>query len=128
MEGLIMNIQKSFGSAFAKGALGLAATCLFAGAALAETTTIVQPQAQSRITMQQQVRYNDLDLSSVEGRAALNRRVRFAASDVCDGKNVSNTRSPVAYLDCYADAVRGANEQLGQRLAAKQGSTVAAVR
>jgi UrcA family protein len=123
-----MNNKKSIGSAFAKGALGLAATCLFAGAALAETTTIVQPQAQGHITLQQQVRYNDLDLSSADGRATLNRRVRFAASDVCDGKNVSNTRSPIAYLDCYTDAVRGAKEQLNQRLAAKQGSTVAAVR
>jgi UrcA family protein len=123
-----MNNKKSISSAIAKGALGLAATCLFAGAALAETTTIVQSQAQGHITLQQQVRYNDLDLSSADGRATLNRRVRFAASDVCDGKNVSNTRSPVAYLDCYTDAVRGAKEQLSQRLAAKQGSTVAAVR
>lgn len=123
--------QKSFGSAVAKGALGLMATCLIAGSALAQSTVIAQPQNSGlvrTITMQQQVRYNDLDLSTTEGRATLNRRVRFAASDVCDGKNVSNTRSPVAYLDCYTDAVRGANEQLSQRLAAKQGSTVAAVR
>ncbi|QJU56886.1 UrcA family protein [Sphingomonas sp. AP4-R1] len=125
-----MNNRKSFGSAFAKGALGLAATCLFTGAALAETTVIVQPEAaaQTRITMQQQVRYGDLDLSTAEGRATLNQRVRFAASDVCDGKNVDNTRSPIAYLDCYTDAVRGAKQQLNQRLASAQGSTVTAVR
>lgn len=125
-----MNNRKSFGSAFAKGALGLAATCLFTGAALAETTVIGQYQAgaQTRITKQQQVRYNDLDLSTTEGRAKLNERVRFAASDVCDGKSVSSTRSPVDYLDCYTDAVRGAKQQLNQRLASAQGSTVTAVR
>jgi UrcA family protein len=126
-----MDNKKSFGSALAKGTLGLAATCLLAGGALAQSTVIAQPQNAGlvrSITMQQQVRYNDLDLSTTQGRATLERRVRFAASDVCDGKNVSNTRTPIAYLDCYTDAVRGANDQLSQRLAAKQGSTVAAVR
>ncbi|MDO6416563.1 UrcA family protein [Sphingomonas sp. BIUV-7] len=123
-----MSTTKSFGSAIAKSALGLAATCLLSGAALAESTTIVSPAAQSKVTMQKQVRFGDLDLSTEKGRAQLDQRVRFAASDVCDGKNVSNTRSPVEYLNCYSVAVRDAKHQLDQRLAATQGSTVAAVR
>ena len=122
--------NKSLGSAVSRGVLGLTAACVFAGTALAanEPTMVVSPNSQSQITMQTQVRYADLDLSSERGRATLDERVRFAASDVCDGKNVSNTRSPVAYLNCYTVAVRGAKEQLNQRLAALQGSTVKAAR
>ena len=125
-----MNTKKSFGSAIALGALGLAATSLFSGAALAanEPTVVVSPNAQSSVTMQTQVRYGDLDLSTAQGRAVLNQRVRFAASDVCDGRNVANTRSPFTYLDCYTVALHDAKQQLNQRLAATQGSTVAAIR
>lgn len=123
-----MNNDKSFGSALAKGALGLAATCLFAGAALAESSVLIQPPAASTITMQKEVRFNDLDLSTDRGRSMLNDRVRFAASDVCDGKNVNNTRSSFAYLDCYTIAVRDANRQLNHRLASAGSSTVQAVR
>lgn len=125
-----MNNKKSFGSAIALGALGLAATSLFSGAALAanEPTMVVSPNAQSSITMQTQVRFSDLDLSTSQGRAALDRRVRFAASDVCDGKNVTNTKSPFTYLDCYTVALHDAKQQLNQRLASTQSSTVAAIR
>lgn len=125
-----MYSMKSFGSAVAKGALGLSAVCLFAGAASAanETTMVISPAAQSSVTLQQQVRFGDLDLSTDQGRSTLERRVRYAASDVCDGKNVSNSRSPVAYLDCYSVAVRDAKQQLNQRLASVQSGTVSAVR
>ncbi|PZU11563.1 UrcA family protein [Sphingomonas sp.] len=123
-----MSIKKSFGSAFTKGALSVAATCLLAGGAFAQSVIIADAPAASKITMQKQVRYNDLDLSTSHGRAKLNERVRFAASDVCDGRNVSNTRSPVDYLNCYSIAMRDANRQLSQRFAAVQGSTVSAVR
>ena len=125
-----MNNKKSFGSAIALGALGLAATSLFSGAALAanEPTVVVSPNAQSQITMQTQVRYNDLDLSTARGRAKLDERVRFAASDVCDGKNVTNTKAPFTYLNCYTVALHDAKQQLNQRLASTQGSTVAASR
>ena len=125
-----MNIKKSFGSVIAKGALGLAATSLFSGAALAanEPTVVVSPTAQSSVTMQTTVRFGDLDLSTAKGRAMLDRRVRFAASDVCDGKNVTNERTPFTYLDCYTVAVQDAKQQLNQRLASNQSSTVTAIR
>lgn len=119
---------RSLGSAAAKGMLGVAATCLLGGAALADSSVVIQPPAQTRITMQQQVRYGDLDLSTTQGRATLDTRVRFAAKDVCDGRNVSNTRSSFAYLDCYTVAMRDANRQLSQRLAAAESSTVTAIR
>lgn len=125
-----MNITKSFGSALSKSAIGLAATCLLAGAAVAanEPTLVVSPEAQSAVTMQKQVRYGDLDLGTEAGRSKLEERIRFAASDVCDGKNVSNVRAPIAYLNCYSVALRDARAQLNQRMAATQSSAVAAVR
>jgi UrcA family protein len=123
-----MTNKQSFGSAIAKGALGLAASCLIGGAALADTNTVNSPAPATTVTMQEQVRFGDLDLSTAKGRATLNDRIRFAASNVCDGKNVANTKSQFAYLDCYSIAMRDANRQLDQRLAATQSSTVAAVR
>ena len=122
--------NKSLGSAVSRGVLGLTAACLFAGTALAanEPTMVVSPNSQSQITMQTQVRYADLDLSSERGRATLDERVRFAASDVCDGKNVTNMKSPFTYLDCYTVALHDAKQQLNQRLASTQSSTVAAIR
>jgi UrcA family protein len=125
---LSMTNKQSFGSAVATCALGLAASCLIGGAAFAETNTVTSPASATQVTMQRQVRYGDLDLSTAKGRATLNDRVRFAASNVCDGKNVSNTKSQFAYLDCYSIAMRDATRQLDQRLASAQSSTVAAVR
>lgn len=118
--------SKSFGSGAARLVLGAAASCLLAGAALAEQSIVTAPADQTHVTLHQQVRYGDLDLASEAGRLKLDRRLRFAASDVCDQQNAMSTHTPYAYLGCYKVALNDARTQVSQRTASSSAVTVAA--
>ena len=58
------------------------------------------------------VQLTPLDLTSRDGPRQLALRIRSAAEDVCDGKNVL-TRSTRGFHDCVRDAMRRAAASLG---------------
>lgn len=79
--------------------LAALATIGYAGGALAEETTVVVP-------------YSDLDMSSPEGNATLERRINAAVAAVCGEADIRNIRSSNAVAQCKIDTRAKAMEQL----------------
>lgn len=89
--------------------LALAATALFAAPAVS---------AQERDTRTTGVSVADLDLSTEEGRRALDQRISNAAREVC-GMNEREVGSNIASREsrrCFQDAKRQMQQHFAQRI------------
>ena len=103
----------NFSHTIVRAVLGIFGTAIWAGlclAAAAGASPIVENPALADTVRVQTVSYADLDLSTPQGRATLNRRVRSAARSVCDiGFFGSADRwLRLAEQRCYHDAVKQA--------------------
>ena len=69
-----------------------------------------------------QVRYGDLNLATVEGQKALERRIDRAARSACDyHQGTTGTRLPSAEgRACYAKALESAKTMMADRIEAAQ--------
>ncbi len=86
-------------------ALGTLALSMTALPARAETHSI-------------EVSHADLNLSTVEGRNALQSRVRSAARTVCGGRpDLRNRAAITAYGTCFSTAMKVSNAQIAARTA-----------
>ena len=99
------------------GAAGLAT---FAMPALAanEGDIIVRFGDAGSVTRQVAVSSAGLDLSSPQGRALLDRRIKRATQEVCDYSSMHGLQPPAAYTECANVALDTARRQVG-RLAAR---------
>lgn len=91
-------------------------TLLLAGAA---SLLAVPAAAGGMQAPQEAVRYTDLDLTSVAGQTALNRRIDSAARSVCkmdEGRTGSMFAAPGA-RDCYERAKATAQTQMAELIA-----------
>lgn len=72
-----------------------------AGAAIAVPAMAAEPQGN-----QAAVRYNDLDLTSADGRKELDRRLDRAAREVCgtEKRTVGSRIAPREARECYREA------------------------
>ncbi len=101
--------------------LVLAAGC--SAGAYASSQIQVQGAAGYGLTTESRLmRFGDLDLSSAEGRAKLNTRLKVAAGTVCGKRSLWTVSPPADYTRCYDRAVSDAQDQLGNRVAAGETS------
>lgn len=79
---------------------------LFAAAAIAVTATgfTASANAQGRITKSVEVSYSDLDLTSTEGQATLDGRIKGAVRQVCGGYDAKNLRDMADHRGCVQEA------------------------
>ena len=101
------------------GAMAFAAICA-TNPALASDDLIVMPGPDaSSITRSMTVDISDLQLSSADGRSALNHRIDRAARAVCGYNGAYGLRPPKDYVECYdnakSDALRKAPVQSAAR-------------
>lgn len=72
-----------------------------------------QAENQAEQAMQRQVRYADLDLATLQGKARLEARLRFAASAVCGTNYGAQPLGEVlAARRCYSKALQSAHRQM----------------
>lgn len=76
--------------------------------ALAASTTPALAGTPDNETQSTRVRVADLNLSSAEGVAALDRRLHAAARAICDAPDISDLRALRRYRQCVVDAERAA--------------------
>jgi len=85
---------------------------VIAATALSTMMLAAQPAlAHDTVSVSQQVRYADLDLSTPEGQARLDARLRHAASAVCDFTSGPRPLSEATEARrCYNDALKSARQ------------------
>jgi UrcA family protein len=84
--------------------------CVIGLLAVAHPVSPGDPAKAARATTRA-VPYEDLDLSTANGRATLNRRIERAANLVCRDSNVPSYSTPTVDVDCKTDALRTARAQ-----------------
>lgn len=67
------------------------------------------------VPKQKFVRYQDLDLSSLDGRKKLEFRIRHAARAVCEIEDLRNLPMISENARCYEKAISSARQQLAVR-------------
>ncbi len=79
---------------------------LFAAAAIAVTATgfSASASAQNRTTRTVEVSYADLDLTSADGQATLDGRIKGAVRQVCGGYDTRSLRDMVDHKGCVEEA------------------------
>lgn len=107
---------------------------LFAAFALAGLAGTAQAEPQIDIhgartdTRAQTVSVSDLNLSSAAGQHRAERRIAYAARQVCGYSPTFGLRQPKDYLRCQAAAVNGAQAQLQPLMAGASRSAAISVR
>jgi UrcA family protein len=89
--------------------LKLISTALVGAAMLAATPAVAQND-----TVSMSVKTADLNLADANDRARLDRRIRSAASQICDN-GLEGIEMKMAYQSCRADILSSANTQLAAR-------------
>ena len=86
--------------------------------ALAGASLLLATPALAQDVASMSVDTADLDLSSADGRARFDRRVRMAASQMCN-KGSGGLSMSIVYATCRADVIASADQQV-QQLAARK--------
>jgi UrcA family protein len=95
------------------GVIGLALAAAAATPALAADQVEVVARSARAVT----VSIGDLNLASATGMSQAERRIAFAARDVCVSTEIYSLQQSTDYLNCRADAIKTARLELDQRLA-----------
>ena len=74
--------------------------------------TLAHAEDETADAMQIEVRYDDLELSTMEGRAELERRIHLAAENVCSSDIDSQAAASRAYRGCIRVAEANALSQV----------------
>ena len=79
---------------------------IVAAAAFAITATgfAASASAQNRITKSVEISYADLDLTSADGQATLDGRIKGAVREVCGSYNIKDLRDMADYRGCVQEA------------------------
>ena len=110
-------------SNIAAAALALAMTAIVVpGAAFAQRSPITVEGPPLDVPFEY-VSYGDLNLASGSGLATLQRRVRRAASRLCLQHGAQPVHEQMQERTCYSGAIAGANQQIGDVVAAVQDGT-----
>lgn len=81
------------------------AAALAASAAFAQSDVVVTYQpAEGTLTRSVAVETRDLQLSTAEGRAALDRRITLAARRACGYEGIYGLRQPADFKRCFSKA------------------------
>ena len=100
----------------------LCAAALLGGSASAEPVLVSREQLPS-----ERVNYADLNLDSAAGQAALKRRIRSAATRVCEFTGDRRLDTYLVTHKCYVSAFRDGLRQMDTVIAGRAtGSTIAA--
>ncbi len=91
------------------------------------TPSLAQGQIAVR-AVSSEVSYADLNLANEEGRATLERRVRNAASQLCQPAIAGVTAERYLRHRCYVGAIEGARPQIEAAVARRAQAQVAAAR
>ena len=91
------------------------------------TPSLAQSQIEVR-AVSSEVSYADLNITSAEGRATLQRRVRGAANQLCQPGISGVTLERYQRQRCYVAAVESAQPQIEAAVARRAGTAVAAAR
>ena len=75
-------------------------------------------------TVSKQVRFDDLDRATANGRRELERRVRKAAWDVCTLVQPANGANAVAHGRCIAEVAQNAMRKIGSPGDARQARAI----
>lgn len=103
----------------ARLAAGLLLATGLAGVAQADPQIRVQGAPGYGLTTESRVmRFGDLNLSTPQGRAKLETRVKVAAATVCGQRSLWTVTPPADYTRCYDRALSDAHSRLGDRVAA----------
>lgn len=97
--------------------LGTIGTAVFAGACLLAATA---PANAAEAPRAQAVSYSDLNLSSAQGREALELRIKQAARNVCFTGS-DDVRAKTEEARCVRSAVDGATSRMATTVSAFQG-------
>jgi len=98
---------------------------LITAAAIAVTATgfSVSTNAQDRIIKSVEVSYLDLDLTSVEGKATLQGRLKGAVRKVCGSYNIRDLRDTRDHVHCVKEANLSAQRATVTIMAAVEAGT-----
>ena len=91
------------------------------------TPSLAQGQIAVR-AVSSEVSYADLNLANADGVAALERRVRGAANQLCQPDIAGVTADRVQRQRCYVAAIEGARPQIAAAIARRSQSQLAAAR
>lgn len=91
------------------------------------TPSLAQSQMEVR-AVSRTVSYADLNLANADGVAALERRVRGAANQLCQPKAAGITAERVLRHRCYVTAIEGARPQIAAAVARRAQAQLAAAR
>jgi len=92
---------------------------IFAAALMLGTAAWALPNQSGATVASERVTYDDLDLESQSGDAALLRRIRAAANRVCDFGGMQTMEDFSKSGRCYRAAVSDAQRQMKQLMAAR---------
>lgn len=90
---------------------------LIFGMALVVAATPAMAGDESANRPTRQVRTSDLNVSTPEGIAALDRRINVAARAICDSPDQSDLRARIAYRKCVAATRQAAQPQRDKLIA-----------
>lgn len=99
---------------------------LLAAAAMAVTATgfSASASAQNRITKSVEVTYSDLDLTSADGQATLDGRIKGAVRKVCGSHNSKDIRDTMDHLGCVKEAKQSAKRAKVSLIARAEAGTL----
>ena len=120
---MTISMNQTLRRQMARLAAGMLLAGGLAGAAQADPQIQVQgAAAQGLTTNSRLMRFGDLNLASVQGRAKLETRLKVAAGTVCGKRSLWTVSPPADYTRCYDHALGDARQQVQQRVAAGETS------